>query len=157
VDKDTFADIRGSAVEIDPYVDLSTEPDITREQWDEAIKNQEEYFKVEYEQLKVWYAEALAEPSKFDWAPFSKTEPTKTEIILDENIISLAAGYMVGPVGLFRGRAVAAQVQQFDNITEMEIFLKAQAKFHDLVIYIAFKKEGKYFWRGALVQKHQQK
>jgi hypothetical protein len=180
--KDTFEDIKNPSVDrvykfnpekegkfevsieersrttFDPFAELRKEPNATKEEWDAAMKSQEEYFEEDYEQRKKWYAEAIADPSKFDWAPVSwRIEPTKNEIIYDEEILSMTKGFMVGPVGLYNGRCVAAETQKYDNLAEMQIFLKVQAKTKDMVTYMAFKQDKKFIWRGTFVERDEKK
>jgi hypothetical protein len=176
--KDTFEDIKNPSVDrvykfnpekegrfeisieertctsFDPFAELQKEPNATKKEWDAAMKSQEEYFEEDYKQKKKWYAEAMTDPSKFDWAPPSwRNEPTKTEVILDEEIVSMTKGFMVGPVGLYNGRCIAAETQKFDNLAEMQIFLKVQAKTKDMVTYMAFKEDKKFLWRGTFVER----
>jgi hypothetical protein len=180
--KDTFEDIKNPSVDrvyrfnpekegrfeisneertrtsFDPFAELRKEPNATKKEWDAAMKSQEEYFEEDYKRRKEWYEQAMAEPSKFDWAPIDwRTEPTKNEIIYDEEIISLTKGFMVGPVGLYNGGCIAAETQKFDNLAEMQIFLKVQAKTKDMVTYMAFKQDKKYFWRGTFVERDEKK
>lgn len=135
----------------DPFVDLKQEPDITREEWSKTALDHQKYFDEEHEKMKLWYDEELAKTTRNKWLPISNSEPTKSVIVVDDEIINMAKGFMVGPVGLFRGRAVEAQTQRFDNLPEMQIFLKVQAKTKDMVLYMTFKKDNVYFWRGAFV------
>lgn len=138
----------------DPFANLKREPNTTREEWDRATEGHKKYFEEEYERLKTWYSEEIKEKVGHEWIPIDpKSEPQKTEFVLDEEIISMASGFMVGPVGLYNGRAVAAETHRYDNLAEMQIFLKGQAKNQDMVLYMTFKKDNAYFFRGAFVPK----
>ena len=124
------------------------EPDITKQQWLESIESHKQHFKKTYE----------------DWATFNENQKQKgsdfiinspeTSIIMDDEIIEAAKGFMVGPIGLFRNKCVAAETQVFENIHEMKIFLiNVQCKTKDMVLYMTFKQGEKCFWRGAFVDK----
>lgn len=134
----------------DPFADLKREPNTTREEWDRAVGGHQKYFDDEYERLKTWYSEEIKEKVGHEWIPIDpKSEPTKTELILDEEIINMASGFMCGPVGLYNGRAVAAETHRYPNLAEMQIFLKVQAKTQDMVLFMTFKKDNQYWFRGA--------
>ena len=136
----------------DPFADLKLEPNTTREEWDKATEGRQKYFDDEYERLKTWYSEKTKEKVGNDWIPLdTKSEPQRTELILDEEIISMAKGFMVGPVGLYNGRAVAAETHRYDNLAEMQIFLKAQSKNQDMVLYMTYKRDNMYWFRGTFV------
>jgi hypothetical protein len=121
------------------------EPDVTKEQWLEAIEKQKVQYKKTYEELKKYC----------DGNPDNEfaINPKEPNIILDDFIISLAKGFMVGPVGLFRNKVVGAGTQVFDNKEEMHIFLNVQCKTQDMVLYMTFEQDGKYYWRGEFVYK----
>lgn len=143
-------------VSIDCTPDLPVEeptyPNNTKEEWELNNQNHREYFEQEYERLKTWYSEETKKAVGNEWIPLdTKKEPTKTELILDEEIISMAKGFMVGPVGLYNGRAVAAETHRYDNLAEMQIFLKAQSKNQDMVLYMTYKKNNMYWFRGTFV------
>lgn len=134
----------------DPFADLKQEPNTTREEWDRATEGHKKYFEEQYEQLKTWYREKTKETVGNDWNLIGpNNEPTKTELILDEEIINMAKGFMVGPVGLYNGRPVAAETHRYPNLTEMQIFLKVQAKTQDMVMYMTIKKDNAYYFRGT--------
>lgn len=134
----------------DPFADLKQEPNTTREEWDRATEGHKKYFEEEYERLKTWYSEKTKEAVGNDWIPIDPdSEPQRTELILDEEIINMASGFMCGPVGLYNGRAVAAETQRYPNLAEMQIFLKVQAKTQDMIIYMTYKKDNQYWFRGA--------
>lgn len=130
----------------DPFKELKEEPDVTREQWDASIVHHEQRFNEQFEQIKQYYSPELAKATQNKWG-----ELVKTEIILDDEIIGMAKGFMLGPVGLYNGRAIAAEFQKFDNLAEMKIFLGIQSKTKDMVLYMTFKQNGSYCWRGAFV------
>ncbi len=112
-------------------------PDVTKEEWLQYIEGRKVFYK---EHCEYWGK--------------SYTETLETNIVLDEEIIAAAKGFMVGPVGLFRNKAVAAETQRFDNIHEMKIFIiNLQCKTKDMVLYETYERNGVYYWRGAFVKK----
>lgn len=120
--------------------------DITKNEWLEAMEKFKDRYKREYTEGKKTYEEG----PKAEWM----TKPTETNIILNDDIINAAKGFMVGPVGLFRNKAVEAETQKFDSLAEMQIFLlNVQCKTKDMVMYMTFEQNGKYFWRGKFVNR----
>jgi hypothetical protein len=120
-------------------------PDLTKEEWLKTIDEHKILYKKIYDESKEY---------------FNKTEdktwvitPVETKIILDDDIINLASGFMPGPIGLFRNKMVDAITQVFDNINEMKIFLLVQCKTRDMVLYMTYEKAGQFYWRGAFVYK----
>ena len=114
-------------------------PDITEEQWKESMEHfknqlirQDENSKKEYPYLDF----------------------KLKEIFVDDEVVSFCKGFMCGPVGLFRNKKVeATYIQKYDNIYELRIFLKLQAKTKDVVIYMTYKEDDKYCFRGNFVDK----
>jgi hypothetical protein len=119
------------------------EPDITKEQWLKAMDDAKATYKRMYENSKDFYEQAEDK----SW----HINPVETNIIMEDDIINAAKGFMVGPVGLFRNKIVEACVQKFDNLAEMHIFLFVQCKTKDMVLYMTYEQGGKYFFRGSFV------
>lgn len=128
------------------------EPDITKEQW-----------------LKGF--ESIVDNLN------SQLESYNRKIIFDVDIINAAKGFMVGPVGLFRGKMIEAATQTFPSLEEMRVFLlNVQCKTKDMILYMTYEelrsdygnadpfkmtdeerisvpKVKVYCWRGAFVDK----
>ena len=121
------------------------EPDSTKEEWLQSVERAKTYYSKIYNEAKEFFDN---NEDKYWWA-----EPVETHIILDETIINMAKGYMVGPVGLFRNKLIEAIVQSFDNLSEMQLFLEVQSKTKDMVLYMIYEQAGKHFFRGNFVYK----
>jgi len=122
--EDTFKDVESPSY-----------PDVTEEQWKESI----EHFK---NQLIRQHEE------------YSDLDFKLKEIFVDDEVVSFCKGFICGPVGLFRNKKVEATfIQKYDNIYELRIFLKLQAKTKDVVVYMTYKEDGKYCFRGNFVDK----
>jgi hypothetical protein len=120
--------------------------DITKDEWLETMEKFKDRYKREYTEDTKTYEEG----PKAEWM----TPPIETNILLDDDIINAAKGFMVGPVGLFRNKAVEAETQKFDSLYEMQIFLlNVQCRTKDMVLYMTFERNGKYFWRGSFVHR----
>ena len=128
-----------------------TLPDVTKEQWLECQKDVEEGFKQDYLHSSLYFNKHITEKEdlKNQWLK----NPLKQTLIIDEEIINMAQGFMVGPCGLYKGKAVMAGTQKFDSLAEMKIFLKVQCKNQDMVLYTTFGRGGAYYWRGAFLDK----
>jgi hypothetical protein len=127
-------------------------PDVTKEQWLEFIEDCRILYKEEHEKWMKLYNEKKQDGNSKEWMVYSEAEETK--VVLDEEIIAAAKGFMTGPVGLFHNKMVEAETQRFDNIHEMKIFIiNLQSKTKDMVLYQTYERNGKYFWRGAFVDK----
>lgn len=104
---------------------VGTMPDTTKEEWLKTIDSQKDFYNNDGRTL-----------------------------IMDEEIINAAKGFFLGPVGVFRNRTVAAEIQRFDNLFEMRIFLiNVQCKTKDMVLYVTYEDKGVYYWRGVFVDK----
>lgn len=134
-------------------------PNTTKEEWLESTEQHKAYFQKEYEELKQDYENCSKADSTFVKAfglPKSSffPEPVLKEIFVDEEIISLVDGFMCGPAGLFNSKGVvSAEVQKYDNLHEMKIFLNVQAKTKNIIVYMTYKEGDKYCFRGAFVNK----
>ena len=114
-------------------------PDVTKEEWLQSIDSLKSKFQQQYENNKEKYPELNIK---------------QQEIFVDEEVVLLVKGFMCGPVGVFRNKAVEATiVQKYDNIHELRIFIKLQAKTKDIVLYIIYKEDDKYCFRGAFLDK----
>jgi len=121
------------------------EPDSTKEEWLQSVERAKTYYSKIYNEAKEFFDN---NEDKY-WC----VEPVETHIILDEKIINMAKGYMIGPVGLFRNNLIEAIVQSFDNLPEMQLFLEVQSKTKDMVLYMIYEQAGKHFFRGNFVYK----
>jgi len=121
------------------------EPDPTKEEWLQSVERAKTYYSKIYNEAKEFFDNNEDK----SWC----VEPVETHIILDEKIINMAKGYMIGPVGLFRSNLIEAIVQSFDNLSEMQLFLEVQSKTKDMVLYMIYEQAGKHFFRGNFVYK----
>jgi len=120
--------------------------DITKEEWFKAMDNHKIQIQKVYDEHKEVFD---ADKDKSFW-PY----PVETTILFDDEIINAAKGFMIGPVGLFKNKAVEAETQTFDSLHEMKIFLlNVQCKTRDMVLYMTFEQCGRYLWRGAFVHR----
>lgn len=125
--KTVLSSIEQSFLEPEPIL----HPDLTKEEWIESTKFQALRFKETLDKYKFGY-----------------------DVFVDEEIVDLVQGFMCGPVGIFRNKPIEANiVQKYDNIHELKIFLKLQAKTKDVVLYMTFKDNDKYCFRGQLVDR----
>ena len=100
-------------------------PDVTKEEWLKAIDSQKDIY----------------------------NNDGRT-ILMDEEIINAAKGFFLGPVGVFNNKLIAAEIQKFDSLDEMRIFLiNVQCKTKDMVLYVTYEDKGVYYWRGVFVDK----
>jgi hypothetical protein len=102
-----------------PYAPLSAKYDIeddvhTREKWQECISG---YFSQD------------------------KTIFDNNEIIFDEEIIALAKGFMVGPLGAQRGKAIMAGTKNFSTFDKLKETITELAQERDMFLYMIFKQE----------------
>lgn len=130
---------------------FSHPPDITKEQWVDRQKDFKESFNQEYLHASLYFNKHITEKGdlKNQWIK----NPLKTTLVTDDEIISMAQGFMVGPCGLYKGKAIMAVTQRFDSLAEMKIFLKVQCKTQDMILYMTFERNGSYYWRGAFLDK----
>jgi hypothetical protein len=64
-----------------------------------------------------------------------------SEIIFDDEIIALAKGFMHGPVGAQRGKAIMAETKNFDSFEELKETIIKLAQEKDMFLYMTFKQE----------------
>jgi hypothetical protein len=64
-----------------------------------------------------------------------------SEMIFDDEIIALAKGFMHGPVGAQRGKAIAAETKKFDSFEELKESITKLAQEKDMFLYMTFKQE----------------
>lgn len=83
---------------------------------------------------------------------FSKDENNKKTIFVDEDIVNAARDFMSTPVSLFEGKAVEACNVYRDSLEELKSWVNEESKRSKMVIYMTYEMNGKYYWRGALVQ-----
>ena len=120
-------------------VERPSYPEVTKEEWLESISHTKNQFLRQYEESKEEYPN-LGLKLK--------------DIFIDDEVVSLVKGFMCGPVGVFRDKPIEATiVQKYDNIYELIIFLKLQAKTKDIVLYMTYKEDDKYCFRGNFVDK----
>jgi hypothetical protein len=144
------------------------EPDITKEQWLKGIESIVDNLN---SKLESYNKKTTSEDSTY------RLDILNKKIIFDVDIINAAKGFMLGPVGLFRGKVIEAATLAFENIHEMRIFLtNLQSKTKDMVLYMTYEylrpdfgnadpfkmtleerenvpKVKVYCWRGAFVDK----
>jgi hypothetical protein len=87
---------------------------------------------------------SVPDTTKEEWVKSNEQRKSYKEIkeFVDEDILNAAKGFMVGPVGIFRGKIVAAESQVFEDIHEMKIFLlNVQCKTKDMVLYMTYTTE----------------
>jgi hypothetical protein len=83
-----------------------------------------------------------------------KQNKFRYDVFIDDQVVNSVKGFMYGPVGVFRGKPIEATIiQKYDNIYELIIFLNLQAKTKDIVLYMTFKEDDKYCFRGNFVDK----
>jgi len=78
---------------------------------------------------------------------------SKKTVFIDDDIMKRVEGYMLGPVGLFNGKCVAAQTKVFVSLQELKDWVEEESLTSDMVIYMTFEENGKYYWRGDLLNK----
>ena len=154
VQADSLFDVIEEIVE-DPRQAIYREPigmePYTREQWLEATN-----------QSPVWHRE---DPGFVDQT-----------IILDEDIISAAKNFMLGPCGAWRNKALLAETRTFGSLEELKENILKEAQEKDMVLYKVYTYEKveidwnvgppktleeiqnrpktiQYAWRGAFVDK----
>jgi hypothetical protein len=124
------------------------EPNITKRQWMESQEKHKARYEKDYNDWAEFFADEKNQDNQF------VTMPKQTNIIRDDKIINAAKGFMLSPVGLFRNSLVSAETQQFDTLSEMQIFLiNVQSRTKDMVLYMTFEQGGKYYFRGTFVDK----
>jgi hypothetical protein len=97
-------------------------------------------------------------------------------VILDEDIISAAKNFMLGPCGAWRNKALIADTRTFDSLEELKETILKEAQEKDMVLYKVYEyekveidwnvgapktleeiqnrpKTTQYAWRGAFVDK----
>ena len=94
--------------------------------------------------------------------------------IFDEDIISAAYAFMVGPVGIQRKKVIAAESRKYSSLEELKQDILTEAKEKDMVLYMTYAylvadprdinkttfivtenypKITMYCWRGAFLDK----
>ena len=115
-----------------------TYPDTTKEQWLESANFLIERYKKEFanheEDTKKNPDTNFPLPI---WTP---------NVFIDEEIVNAAKGFMAGPVGMFRNKAVVAENQVFKNIHELRTFIiDFQCKTKDMVLYMTYTRDRQDF------------
>lgn len=158
INKDGTTDINIEYEHNSPPIETPVYPDATKDEWLISLEHAKKHFNLLYKQQKDFYENPpesfkveITSSVKPDWYK----EPILQEIFIDEDIINLISGYMLGPVGMFRNKAIQTGVtQKYDSIDEMRVFLKMQSKRQDIVIYMTYKQGSNYYFRGAFVDKN---
>jgi hypothetical protein len=83
---------------------------------------------------------------------FQSSSSTK-KIFIDDDIIENTKGFMCGPVGIFNNGAVEATTQSFASLQELKDWVVDESSKRDMVIYMTFEENGKYYWRGDLINR----
>ena len=64
-----------------------------------------------------------------------------SNLIFDEEIISLATGFMVGPIGARRGKAISAGTMRFDSLDELKQEIKKLIQEKEMFLYMVTSQE----------------
>jgi len=152
-----------------------TYPDTTKEQWLECTNGIVESYNKEFAEREEFIK--TNPDAEFPLPILIPNVFLTPNVFVDEEIVNAAKGFMVGPVGIFRNKAVVAETQVYPNIYEMRTFLiNAQCKTKDMVLYITYTQDRQdfgnrdpfkmtpeeidnapmvkvYCWRGAFVDK----
>lgn len=107
-------------------------PDATKEMWLDALTKHKE-------SLTKWYE--------------NNKGSSQIDIFFDDEIISLAKGFILGPVGTFRDKMVGAAHHEFDSLDDLKNSLKKITSIRDIVLYMTNIDNGKYVFRGDFVDK----
>lgn len=83
---------------------------------------------------------------------FQSSSSTK-KIFIDDDIIENTKGFMCGPVGIFNNGAVEATTKVFASLQELKDWVVDESSKRDMVIYMTFEENGKYYWRGDLINR----
>lgn len=76
------------------------------------------------------------------------------KIFVDDDIIKKTKGFMCGPVGIFNSKAVqAGKPFDFNSLQELKDWVEEESSKHDMIIYKTYEENGKYYWRGDLLNK----
>jgi len=117
----------------------------TKEEWLATVEQAKTYFQQVYEDAK---ASNDAE-TDLTW----KMSIAKTTVIFDESIVNAAAGFMIGPVGIYKNTAIEALPRVFDSLENMRKNILVESKLKDMILYMIFERSGRYFCRSAFVNK----
>jgi hypothetical protein len=60
---------------------------------------------------------------------------------------------MCGPVGVFNNKLVEAATRIFISLQALKDWVQEESLKNDMVIYMAFEENGKYYWRGDIILK----
>lgn len=130
-------------------------PNTTKEEWLCSIEHAREYFQDEYKKDKE--AVLFFEQKKLDpetSKSFGLFPPVLKEVLVDEEVLALVNGFMIGPVGLFNNKTIIAEnVLTYDSLECMSTFLKEKSYTKDIVVYLLYKQDNKYCFRGVFVDK----
>ena len=83
---------------------------------------------------------------------FQSSSSTK-KIFIDDDILENTKGFMCGPVGIFNNGAVEATTKIFPSLQELKDWVVDESSKRDMVIYMTFEENGKYYWRGDLINR----
>lgn len=117
----------------------------TKEEWLITVERAKTYFREVYEDAKAFNNEETDSTWKMNIA--------ETVVIIDEHITNAAAGFMMGPVGIYKNTAIEALTHSFDSLEQMRRDILVKAKLRDMILYMTYERAGQYFWRGAFVNK----
>jgi len=74
-------------------------------------------------------------------------------IFIDDDIINNVKGFMCGPVGVFNNKLVEAATKIFISLQALKDWVQEESLKNDMVIYMTFEENGKYYWRGDIILK----
>jgi hypothetical protein len=117
--------------------------------------------------------------------PYTRTEwetailshkNTSINLIFDNDIISVAKQFMVGPLTAYQNKAILAETESFHSLQELKDWVLTESQTKDMILYMvldtdvtdfggrdpfsytaaelaALPKKKKYMWRGKLVDR----
>ena len=116
---------------------------------------------------EVWLEAVASHPVRGDFEPGFGDQT----LILDEDVVSAAKNFMLGPCGAWRNKALLAETRTFDSLEELKESILKEAQEKDMVLYKVYSFEkveidwdtGKvvqdsptttlYAWRGCFIDK----
>ena len=75
------------------------------------------------------------------------------EIFIDDDIVNASKGFMTTPIGLHNGVAIEAGTWYSSDFEHFKKQCLNEASKFDSILYMTFKDEERYYWRGALLPK----
>ena len=96
--------------------------------------------------------------SKQEWLDSTEffTEVLKEqgkELFYDDDIVNASKGFMTSPIGFHNGIPVEARTWYSSDFEHFKKQCLNEADEFDSILYMTFKDEERYYWRGALLPK----